>query len=398
MRWRILKALFAKEVGRYVANRGGIALAALLVVATILLSVFNPNPLGGTASTSSSGGGLVGGLHHCVIDSAIRSPWIDHLRANIPPELAGQILFRREDRGNIGVGVIRIRPRSEPGDRPEVLVQLIAPEGNAALLAPYEAWFWRESRRFFLNLPPANADNPTPATADDLWMVNAAFEQIYQDAVQQDSRNTTRVPVLQFERADSKTSKLLDPRLAILMSMIVFSFYFTSVYLLPAFTCEERERGVLLAQALSPASPLEMLLAKAMFYPVLGFGLAVLLVSIYRVSLLSQPFIWLAFAAISLGFLGVGLTIACLVKTPRGASMGAMLYTITVALLILICQQNNIPLLPYMFLEYHGPKMIHAAINAEVTRMEWFHLWATMILALIWCWIAIRTFQRQGWQ
>ena len=38
--------------------------------------------------------------------------------------------------------------------------------------------------------------------------------------------------------------------------------------------CEERERGVLLAQALSPASPLEIFAAKLLFYPAAGIALA----------------------------------------------------------------------------------------------------------------------------
>jgi hypothetical protein len=39
-----------------------------------------------------------------------------------------------------------------------------------------------------------------------------------------------------------------------------------------SLTCEERERGILLAQALSPASAREILAAKFLFYPV--FALA----------------------------------------------------------------------------------------------------------------------------
>jgi enoyl-CoA hydratase/carnithine racemase len=39
-------------------------------------------------------------------------------------------------------------------------------------------------------------------------------------------------------------------------------------------TCEERERGLLLAQALSPASPGEILAAKSLLYPAVAVGLA----------------------------------------------------------------------------------------------------------------------------
>ena len=43
MRWHIIRTLFVKEVHRQLANRGSLALAALLVVASLLLTLFNKN-------------------------------------------------------------------------------------------------------------------------------------------------------------------------------------------------------------------------------------------------------------------------------------------------------------------------------------------------------------------
>ena len=74
--------------------------------------------------------------------------------------------------------------------------------------------------------------------------------------------------------------KVLDFRAAIATGMVVFALYFACVYLLPTLNCEERERGVLLAQALSPASPAEILAAKFLFYPV-RHALAATLAAIY---------------------------------------------------------------------------------------------------------------------
>ena len=51
MRWYILRALLQKEFARHLANRGGIALALLLVAAAVLLSVFAPQE--GKALTSA---------------------------------------------------------------------------------------------------------------------------------------------------------------------------------------------------------------------------------------------------------------------------------------------------------------------------------------------------------
>src|SRR4029079_15869011 len=88
MRWYIIKALLVKEWQRHLANRGGIALALLLIAAAVLLSVFAPRE-------AASGTGMVGGVHHCFIDFDRASPLIKHLQENVPPELKEQIKFRQ---------------------------------------------------------------------------------------------------------------------------------------------------------------------------------------------------------------------------------------------------------------------------------------------------------------
>src|SRR5205823_10875590 len=89
MRWYIIRALLAKEVQRHLANRGGVALALLLVAAAVLLSVFAPEEAGG-------GTGLVGGVHHCFVEYDRPTPLVEYLRRteNQPPELRNQLVFR----------------------------------------------------------------------------------------------------------------------------------------------------------------------------------------------------------------------------------------------------------------------------------------------------------------
>ena len=87
------------------------------------------------------------------------------------------------------------------------------------------------------------------------------------------------LPKIEIER-NGLGAPQLDLRSAVATGMVVFSLYFFCVYLLPTMTCEERERGVLLAQALSPASPLEILAAKFLFYPLLGITMAAILAGI----------------------------------------------------------------------------------------------------------------------
>src|SRR5262249_5643748 len=182
------------------------------------------------------------------------------------------------------------------------------------------------------------------------------------------------VPLPAWERRDSELRGGLDSRSGLATSLVIFGLFFVCVYLLPSLTCEERERGVLLAQALSPARPSEILVAKFFVYPVLGLLLAAILAGSYSPTVLLRPFFWLALVASVCSSMGVGLTIASLAKNQRAASMGALCYMLAVALFLTICQQNNIPFLPYLALEYHAPRMIHAALGDALLWYHWWHL------------------------
>jgi hypothetical protein len=192
--------------------------------------------------------------------------------------------------------------------------------------------------------------------------------------------------------------KVLDFRAAIATGMVVFALYFACVYLLPTLNCEERERGVLLAQALSPASPVEILAAKFLFYPVLGIGLAAVLAGIYKPAVLGSLFFWLSLVAVGGGFLGIGMTVATLAKTQRAAFLGAMCYLLSVSMVLLICSTNNIPVIPYLAVEYHGPRVLHAALSGDVYGYHWLHLLAALGLAAAWLFAAGWLFRRRGWQ
>jgi hypothetical protein len=355
MRWHILRTLLCKEALRHRANRGGIALVVLLVAAALLLSFF-----GGRDGL----GGLTPGVQVCYVDYWDDSALIAHLKYRVPADLAGHIRFRpaREvPQGADGIlvypqgtGAIQVRPG--PGG---CKVCFWHP-ADAGAMAPFEIWFWEETAHF----AQAQAGGA--------------------------------VPVIEAERLELEGG--IDPRSGVATALVLFGLFFVCVYLLPSLTCEERERGVLLAQALSPASPAEILAAKFLFYPALGLGLAALLAGTYQPQALARPFFWLALAAAVLGSMGIGLTIASLARTQRAAGLGAMCYTLAVALLLFICQQNGIPGLPYLALEYHCPRMLHAALTGAVHASHWGHLAAAAVLAGLWTAAASLLFRRHGWQ
>jgi ABC-2 family transporter len=369
MRWYILRTLLHKEVLRQLANRGGMALALLLVVVTLLLTFSGDH--GGTTDV------LHGGVANCFVDYWQDDPWVEYLRANVPPELQNRVHFRyagevmtegKEIVYPVATAAIQLRSSGAPGKDRRYKVWLWYPNESSGF-AGYEAWFWKESTRFFQQQTLEARGTPaTPAAA----------------------------PVFDQER--STLSGGLDTRSTLATSLILFALCFACVYLLPSLMCEERERGVLLAQALSPASPAEILAAKCLFYPLFGIALAAVLVCILNVMALAEPFFWLALAVTACGSMGVGLTIACLARTQRNASMIALGYMLAIALLLYICQNFRIPFLPYIALEFHGPRMLHAVLSGTFQAWHWANLAAALLIATFWLGLATVLFRRQGWQ
>ncbi len=374
MRWYILRTLLHKEVLRHLANRGGIVLAALLVVASMLLPLFGQDE--GPAN------GFAGGTQHCFVDYWEDGPWIEHLRQSLPAGLRPHVRFRPISQVVTlnqtlvyppAAGAIQIRTLDRDEYGPRYKVWIWHPGKDASALGPYEAWFWKETHAFFREQLASAAARMDPET---------------QTALQ--------LPVLVEER--SALHGGLDARSGIATALVLFALFFVCVYLLPSLTCEERERGVLLAQALSPASPKEILAAKFLFYPVVGMALAALLAGVNHPAVLGQPFFWLALLVAACGFLGIGLTIASLARTQRAASMGALCYMMVVALLLFVCQHGNIPGIPYLALEYHCPRMLHACLADAIVWYHWGQLVVTGVLAAIWAVLATVLFRRYGWQ
>lgn len=413
MRLYILRALLLKELRRHVANRGGIALAALLVVAALLLSVFNPTAADGGGS---AGGDLVGGVHRCFLEFDRETPFVTKLKDRIPDNLRAAVVPRQvrpEALDGVvpyppGTGAIRIRERP-PGGGPRAFeFEVWHPPGDPGAMAAYEQWFFRAARAVMheqtadwlknLGGDPARLTAPSDAT-DDTWAVRDSFRALAAEAERAKPTGAAGFVGTDVDiRRNGLGAKPLDFRSAIATAMVVFALYFMCCYLLPTLNCEERERGVLLAQALSPASPAELVAAKFFFYPVLGVGLAAVLAGIYRFAALESLFFWCAMLAMAGGFLGVGMTVSTLAKTQRAAFMGSMCYLLTVSLLLLVCTQNRVPVLPYLALEFHGPKIVHAAVTGEIQPSHWGNLLACVGLAAVWMTLAGWLFRKRGWQ
>ena len=135
MRTSILRALLVKEARRHVANRGGIALCLLLVVAALLLSVFNP----GAGAGGTGGGALVDGVHRCLVQYDRETPFVGYLRSHVPADLRPHVAFELVNGDTVeglvnfppGTGAVRLRDRG--GDEGRRLAPAGAPRGDGPL-------------------------------------------------------------------------------------------------------------------------------------------------------------------------------------------------------------------------------------------------------------------------
>jgi hypothetical protein len=365
MRWYILRTLLHKELLRHIADRGGLLLSLLLMAMALLLSFGKAN---------QQAGPLIGDLNRVYVVHEAADPaatviqaWKKSLEDQAPEELRKPLRYReasqlaRTDTGRflLAENSALIKLVSDGSDPSHggwrFKVEFWYPGDDNGLLAPFEAWFWKSTRAHF---------NESPIITEDRRHIEGSA----------------------------------DIRSSIAAALVLFAIFFTCVYLLPSLTCEERERGVLLAQALSPASPLEILAAKFLFYPVYGIGLAAVLAGIYRPAVLLLPVLWLSLTATALASLGIGMCIASLARTQRLASLGALCYMLMAALFLLICQQNGFGFLANLALEFHAPRVIHAVLADNFQFGHLVSLCAMGALAIGWASLAVVLFRRRGWQ
>src|SRR5262245_45162061 len=419
MRPRILRTLLHKELLRLSANRGAVAPAGLLVAAAGLLALFSDR-------AGAPAAALTGNVPQVYVDYWDEyDPWLEHLRGSVPEALKERVIFRSQagGRGQIfyppGVGGIQLRPRGAHDRGPGYLVWVWYPGDDATGLAPYEEWFWRESRRYFrgrVELAAARLGPEAPSfgapSAEDRpgWSWEESHEHFRSQSAaaleklspQGRSAVETEVPQVAADRSAPKQTMGFDLRSVVALALVSFSLFFVCVYLLPQLTCEERERGTLLAQALSPASAWEVLAAKMILNFVLAVGLAGLLAAIGRPVAVGRPFFWLIVAVAAIGFQGVGLTVAALARTPRSASTAALCYTMAIGLALIASQHALFWWLRYFVQEYHALRMLYATMTGPTgwrpSIWHYGNLAAAVVLACAWTALAARLFRRRAWQ
>src|SRR5260370_922478 len=204
------------------------------------------------------------------------------------------------------MAAIEIQPIAISDGRPaRYEVRLRYPGKDASVLVPLTRWFWQETFQHFqgsplevetvedqTHFPPGESViQIRPSGTDDLGRPRhkLLFAPLAKNGKPFSTANGNRTVadssslsnLIEIDEKRLPIPHSADERSMMATALVMFSMCFFCVYLLPALTCEERERGILLAQALSPASPLEILCAKFFIYPAFGIDLPELVPDFY---------------------------------------------------------------------------------------------------------------------
>lgn len=453
MRGYVLRALLVKEARRHFADRGGLTLAVLLVAVALLVAT-------GGGQDARQRSRFVLGTTSAIVDYWEAGSLISHLQAhplagvrtrfrgprggaggpeprgdpalrNTPPTDQGGSSGsprRGEPRYSEGTIGLQLRRLGEPGPGPERYSVVFLYHGaDAGAVAGLSRWFYARTFEHFAGRPillrtdepavsfpsgtsvirvePADAEaggtSTASAGAPSVGALGAPtgvgrHALLFHSSALAGGEVPAPEVVLEEERR-SLRSKLDDESLLIQLLMM-FSLFLFCVYLLPSFTCEERERGVLLAQMLSPATTPEILAAKFLFYPMAGGAIAVLVAAITRPAVLALPFFWLTLLVASACYLAVGMMISSLAATQRKASVGALAYLLVSTTLLVVTNQLGIPIMQFLAFEPLTSRSLSSALAGVVGSRDWLRLGWTSLLATFWVGLAVYLFRRRGWQ
>jgi ABC-type Na+ efflux pump permease subunit len=261
-------------------------------------------------------------------------------------------------------------------------------------------------------IPPADAD---AATTTATWTARYwyASEDVrgalaYRDWFSRESQNyfgsTPRL--VEESRTDARIQEtgsrmagtLVEERVPLIVTaLVIFALYLCSFNLYIASTAEEREKRMLLGLLLSPASPVEVIAAKAIFYASASLVLSLAVAATYQPLLLLRPLLWGAVIVGSVGYVAIGTVIVCIVRRQTTMNTIPMLYLISTSIIMFL--SNVIPLfigVRVFLMEHWLYFQLQQVIAGESPRSLWLVQLVLLALVSAWTGVAIRIFRQQG--
>jgi ABC-type transport system involved in cytochrome c biogenesis permease component len=308
MRWNMLSTLVRKDWGRLAKNIPALMLIGMIVALALLLA---------TSQSKSARP-----LDPCWIVFWEEGAWLDFLKERLPQNTPVVVMSHAEapKRGDeikypAGVHSIEVRPSvrgSDGVEHPQVWYLYSGSDRN--VLWPYTQWFWSNSAEYLGGTEPfVQRVLPIRGRSSSLG-----------------PRNLREASVAELVAIETVGSLLL-----------FFGLFFTCCHLLVSSTSQERERGTLLALALTPARLREIFCAKVMFHLMLALGLSGVVTSVLRPGALLQPVHWATLFVAALGYIAVGLSISSLVRTQATAGLLTLSYMLFVGVLFYLAQEYS---------------------------------------------------------
>jgi hypothetical protein len=367
MRWHILRILLYKELLRYRYNWGLLALVVALLALSALTAI------------SARVGKLPGQdedlvVSQCYICYDSTSPsatsWAEYLRMH-PPRQRHTITYHELRDGDV---------QSIVDNDARALVIELCTDPNA--------------RR---------PDNRTPSS---LWQARYCYRHImrrgmftYRDWFNRETQNFLgQKPLLDESNVRFQENTALgNPVGTFMTSLLIFALYLLSFNLYLTSTAEEREKRVLLALLLTPASPVEVLSAKALFHGTASLAIVATMVGTYQPLLLLHPLFWTTAILGSIGYVAVGTVALCLIRRQTTISTVSLLYLVATTLLLLLGQ--FLPLFEYsryVLLENYLYRQLLELLAYQPISEVWTNHLLLVLLVVLWSSVAIALFVRQG--
>ena len=309
LRLYILRTLVWKDVLRLVRNGPALMLLGLMVILALL----------------AGASGLIEEEQQEALPSASRSAawivyqedgkWVDFLRRRVPDELDIQF-FDAEDLGEepypSTVCVIELNGIAFDSGRGQMREQVRYryPGSDPSVLWPVARWFLSISLEYFGEVPQL-------------------FETI-QPLAPPTRSEETRAALESVSIADILSLPLIGTAL---LTTIQF---FAACGLLVSLTAQERERGMLRALLLSPATYFELILAKAVVHGGLAFGVSALAMALLLPEALGSLLFWSTLLASTTGYFAVGLLICSFAKNQAAPNLLSFAYLLLIGSLNLL--------------------------------------------------------------
>jgi ABC-type transport system involved in multi-copper enzyme maturation permease subunit len=263
-------------------------------------------------------------------------------------------------------------PEAKPDEPHELLIVYRYSGKDPNVIRPYQQWFWHKSvehlgatRQIISTTLPIRAQN----AADLVEMMN------------------------QTSIKDLITTEIMA-------ALMVFTIqFFACCYLLVSFTSQDRERGTLLALALTPATPREILLAKFAFHLAISLLMTGVVLAILVPAALLRPWMWAVAAANSVGLMSVGTMLTALTRSQTTASLLTLCYMLSLGVVFYLSTKfSAFLLIQRLMFERYGFPLLLISIRTDMPLGTAAGFWWLLVLVSLWFTLAMFVFHRRGWR